>query len=65
MTTSKLRTDGDRYRTLFENSSDAHFIVDETGITDCNEATIRLLERRKIFTKRMGDTGFEPVTSAV
>ena len=43
MTTTKLRTDGDRYRVLFENSSDAHFIFDEMGIADCNEATIRLL----------------------
>ena len=37
------RAEGDRYRILFEHSSDAHFIFDETGITDCNDATIRLL----------------------
>jgi sigma-B regulation protein RsbU (phosphoserine phosphatase) len=36
-------SEGDRYRILFEHSSDAHFIFDETGITDCNDATIRLL----------------------
>lgn len=35
--------DRDRYRILFENSSDAHFIFDESGIIDCNAATVRLL----------------------
>src|SRR3954447_6541586 len=35
---------GDRFRVLFEHSSDAHFIFDETGITDCNDATVRLLK---------------------
>jgi PAS domain-containing protein len=35
---------GDRYRILFEHSSDAHFIFDETGITDCNDATVQLLK---------------------
>ncbi len=30
----------DRYRVLFNSSSDAHFIVDETGIVDCNEAML-------------------------
>jgi PAS domain S-box-containing protein len=34
---------GDRFRVLFEHSSDAHFIFDETGITDCIDATVRLL----------------------
>jgi PAS domain-containing protein len=33
----------DRFRVLFERSSDAHFIFDGTGITDCNDATVRLL----------------------
>jgi PAS domain S-box-containing protein len=40
------RSEGDRYRILFEHSSDAHFIFDETGITDCNDATIRLLRAK-------------------
>src|SRR5262249_25979472 len=35
---------GDRFRVLFEHSSDAHFIFDETGITDCNDATVPLLK---------------------
>ena len=35
---------GDRFRILFEHSSDAHLIFDETGITDCNDATIELLK---------------------
>ena len=34
----------DRFRVLFEHSSDAHLIFDETGITDCNAATIDLLK---------------------
>src|SRR5215471_6661653 len=34
----------DRFRVLFEHSSDAHFIFDETGITDCNAATVQLLK---------------------
>jgi sigma-B regulation protein RsbU (phosphoserine phosphatase) len=34
----------DRFRVLFEHSSDAHFIFDETGITDCNDATVQLLK---------------------
>ena len=35
---------GDRFRILFEHSSDAHLIFDETGITDCNDATVKLLK---------------------
>src|SRR5262245_21576599 len=35
---------GNRFRVLFEHSSDAHFIFDETGITDCNDATVKLLK---------------------
>src|SRR5262245_3975066 len=34
----------DRFRVLFEHSSDAHFIFDGTGITDCNLATIELFK---------------------
>src|SRR5438309_1848600 len=34
----------DRLRVLFEHSSTAHFICDETGITDYNDACIRLLK---------------------
>lgn len=33
----------DRFRILFERSSDGHLISDVTGITDCNDAAIRLL----------------------
>ncbi len=33
----------DRFRVLFDHSSDPHIIFDGTGITDCNEAMIRLL----------------------
>lgn len=33
----------ERFKVLFEYSSDAHLLFDETGIVDCNEATVRLL----------------------
>ena len=33
----------DRFQVLFDRSSDPHIIFDATGITDCNEAMIRLL----------------------
>lgn len=35
--------DDDRFRVLFEHSSDAHLIFDAGGITDCNPAAVRLL----------------------
>jgi sigma-B regulation protein RsbU (phosphoserine phosphatase) len=34
----------DRFRILFEHSSDAHLIFDETGTTDCNDACVKLLK---------------------
>lgn len=33
----------ERFRVLFEHSSDAHLLFDETGITDCNNAAIQML----------------------
>lgn len=39
-------TSEDRFRVLFDHSSDAHFIFDGGGVTDCNEATVRLLRCR-------------------
>lgn len=38
-----LRVTEDRFRTLFECSNDAHLLVGESGILDCNEAAIRML----------------------
>jgi PAS domain S-box-containing protein len=35
----------ERFRILFERSSDAHLLLDETGVIDCNDATLRLLRR--------------------
>jgi len=35
---------GDRFCVLFEHSSDAHLIFDETGTTDCNDACVELLK---------------------
>jgi PAS domain S-box-containing protein len=33
----------ERFRILFERSSDAHLLYDDTGVIDCNDATLRLL----------------------
>ena len=33
----------ERFRVLFEHSSDAHLLFDETGIIDCNQAAVRML----------------------
>ncbi len=33
----------ERFRVLFERSSDAHLLYDERGIVDCNDATLRML----------------------
>ena len=33
----------DRFRVLFEHSSDAHLIFDDTGILDCNRAAVKTL----------------------
>lgn len=41
MTNSSLTQD--KFRLLFEHSSDAHFILIDNGITDCNEAAVKLL----------------------
>ncbi len=44
--TVKKKAESDKFRVLFEHSSDAHFIFDGKGITDCNEATVKLLKCR-------------------
>ena len=33
----------ERFRVLFERSSDAHLLYDETGVIDCNDATLHML----------------------
>lgn len=33
----------ERFRILFERSSDAHLLYDENGVLDCNDATLRML----------------------
>jgi PAS domain S-box-containing protein len=33
----------ERFRILFERSSDAHLLIDSTGVIDCNDATLRML----------------------
>jgi PAS domain S-box-containing protein len=41
--TAELEKTEERFRVLFESSSDAHLLFDETGIIDCNDAAIHLL----------------------
>lgn len=40
--TERARSE-ERFRVLFEKSSDAHLLFDESGIIDCNPAAMRLL----------------------
>jgi len=43
----------ERFRVLFEHSSDAHLLFDERGIIDCNQATITLLrghDKRQVLS---------------
>ena len=37
----------ERFRILFERSSEAHLLLDESGVIDCNDATLRLLRYSK------------------
>ena len=41
--TADLRRSEARFRLLFEYSSDAHLLFDDTGIIDCNNAAVRML----------------------
>ncbi len=40
--TEREATD-ERFKVLFEDSVDAHLLFDERGLTDCNEAAVRML----------------------
>jgi two-component system, sensor histidine kinase and response regulator len=43
----------ERFRVLFEHSSDAHLLFDESGIIDCNQAAITLLrctDKRQVLS---------------
>ncbi|MBI3130628.1 MAG: PAS domain S-box protein [Acidobacteria bacterium] len=39
----KLRASEEKFRVLFQQSTDAHLLFDATGIIDCNQAAITLL----------------------
>jgi PAS domain S-box-containing protein len=44
----------ERFQVLFEQSSDAHLIFDETGIIDCNDAAVAMLrcrDRRELLAQ--------------
>lgn len=43
----------ERFKILFEYSTDAHLLYDQSGIIDCNEATVKMLgarSRQEVFT---------------
>ncbi len=44
-TTERNATE-ERFRVLFEQSSDAHLLFDDTGIIDCNHAAVQMLRCR-------------------
>ena len=55
----------ERFQVLFEQSSDAHLLFNETGILDCNEATLKMLgttERSLVIGQH--PAYFSPVTQA-
>lgn len=43
---AESRRRAERYRAIFEGSSEAQLLVDERGIFDCNEATVKMLRCR-------------------
>jgi PAS domain S-box-containing protein len=48
----------ERFRVLFERSSDAHMLYDASGVIDCNDATLRMLrvsQREKLVGRRPAD----------
>ena len=47
----------ERFRVLFERSSDAHLLYDEKGVIDCNDATLRMLR----YSGKDAVTGRTPI----
>lgn len=43
---TEQRRSEELFRVLFEQSSDAHLIFDDTGIIECNNATVRMLRAK-------------------
>jgi PAS domain S-box-containing protein len=51
----------ERFRILFERSSDAHLLFDGTGVIDCNDATLRMLRAdRKDAVLGRSQVGLSP-----
>ncbi|MDO9467239.1 MAG: MCP four helix bundle domain-containing protein, partial [Thiobacillus sp.] len=48
--TRQLETEHQKYQTLFETNSDAVVILDDTGFTDCNPATLSLFGMDSVAT---------------
>jgi PAS domain S-box-containing protein len=40
---TQRRVSDERFRVIFESSTEPHLLVDETGIIDCNRATVEML----------------------
>jgi PAS domain S-box-containing protein len=51
--TNELRENEEKYRTLFDSSSDAIMLLEEEGFFDCNAATLQIfgLSKKEDFTK--------------
>jgi PAS domain S-box-containing protein len=50
---AELRAAEERFRVLFEHSSDAHLLFDDTGIIDCNPAAVAMLrcaDKRQVLS---------------
>jgi PAS domain S-box-containing protein len=55
---SEREASEERFRLLFERSSDAHMLYDASGIIDCNDATLRMLRvsgRERLVGRRPAD----------
>ncbi|NUS47165.1 MAG: PAS domain S-box protein [Gemmatimonadaceae bacterium] len=51
----------ERFRILFERSSDAHLLYDDSGVIDCNDATLRMLRaERKASVIGRSPVGLSP-----
>ncbi|MBU2512609.1 PAS domain S-box protein [bacterium] len=60
----KLRESEHRYRTLFNNSTEGFFVLDENGVVDCNEKTCEIMQYGKEELIGMHPAYFSPDVQA-